>query len=247
MWLAKKGDTLKINQFEGRLYNVDGTVVDPLLYTVVQTPPVLATVVSAFSFSCLDAFDKADNILIGEDTQLPNTIINVGDTYQVAKKIFEPIGTDLFITRDYVELTVNMEDGLYYIGNNEALIISNIFSNIRISFTELNSRYDSLTENVDIEAKNNEAVKSVIADFSFIPNFFRILDLNQIRELVILKMLVFLTVGTEEHDQALIDYKEYKDNVINWIQVNTDNSIDNPEVVGDGGDYFNFSWKWGAD
>jgi len=245
MYLMNSTDSLKINKVFLPLYDSDGKEVQVNLYTETVGQVFEGIVKAPFEFESNDSFELADNILIGYDntTFYPNVITNVGDNvYRVAKKIEQGINEDINIKQNFsIFNTIALPEGLYYFANNEALIISKVFSNLRISFTELNARFDELAKNIDLEAKNDEAIKSVIADFSYKPDFFRYLDLNQIRELVILKMLLWLTFGTDNYEDSSNNYNNYKKDMINVIKIQVEGNIENPEVIDEGVTY---EWKW---
>jgi len=246
MLIMTSSQSIKVGEVLGPLYDSSGNEVDTGLYTITNGTEHTATVIDVFKFSCTDSFDEADNILIGatSDTLAQNSIIEVGDnTYRVAKSIKHDIHSTIIVKDNFVTFTtVNLPEGLYYFQNNVALVISRTFSNTRVTYTDVLARYDELKDTEDIEAKNNEAIKSVIADFSYKSDFFRSLDLLQIRELVMLKILTFVTKGTSAYEDAKDNYNEYKKDMISIIKVEADGTISNPDVIDDSTSDGTFRW-----
>ena len=228
----KPTDTLKVYGAELPLYDKDGNEV-VVGVTITNPIDIVGVVTSPFEFTSASDLDVGDNIEVQSETGVyyPNTVISVGDTYRVSKKLESRVSDSVGIKLDYQVLTITaLPEGLYTFSNNEILLIADRFINIRISFAELNARFDELSKTVDLEVKNNEAIKSVLADFSYLSNLFSYLDMNTIRELIILKMIMWLSAGTDRYEEDKNNYMYYKKNVELSISVNsTDGSMDNSE------------------
>ena len=246
MYIMMPTDTYKISKVFLPLKDSNGVDVATSLYSVTDPRTLSGTVEQAFEFSSTDDLEVGDSILIGSTTSpfVMNTIVSAGNgRYKTSLKIQENLNTTIIIKENFsVFKTIALEEGLYKFNNHEALIVSVSFSNVRISFDGLKARYDELSSTVDIKAKNDEAIKSVLAEFSYKPDFFRYLDMNQIRELIVLKMIMWLTKGTDLYEDSKQDYIDHKTEISNIVKVKTGETIENPEVIDEGAEPYSFKW-----
>jgi len=251
MIISTKTGTIKKPLFDSTIYDTDGDSITT--FTVNTIADEVGTSLDGYrvSFSSNTSFVKGDSVLIKETDGIlrQNVIEEVGDDVIKLQERLQSFDSGVTITvkPDFVSITLNMsEEGIYYFTDNEALIISTTYFNIQIPFGAVSNRYANLKQDSNMPLMNQEAKYSVFADFSFDPLFFRKLDMGQLRELVLLKMLAILEDELpEDFIKHQTNYDNFKQSVVNILAITEEGEID-PNIIDDPESaYFTMNFTWG--
>jgi len=236
---TKTQGTIKKNEFDGVIYDADGDTLTITTDFTVISPTTLSScaVVSplVIEVGAVHGLEVGDSINItGSDGIARQNIVKaVGTTnIELEERIYPSTDTavDIYINFYKITFTSNVDEGLYRFSDNVGLIIHDSFVDTTINYSNLHVRALGVDKNVNMASLNDEAKNSVIADFSFEPLFYTKVDMLQIRELLLLKMIWFIS-DADNKDRAKKDYTDYFNNVRNIIEVNQSNDEMSPDIT----------------
>lgn len=237
MIIVKEQGVFKIEDFDGIIYDSDGNVLDSANYTSIAPSFTTGTVLNKFVINGVNILniEKGDVVDITGTDGIVNDYIVVakGDNaIRVASSTGETEGASVIVSTKVfkVELGANIKEGMYYLSNNEVIIVANTFSNAYINKAYVKNRYRNLNDNVDIDLLNSDAKEALIGDFPLNPFFYKALDIGQITELLKRKILSILELADNDRDSANLpltdDYRALRDatlNILNTVDDNTPN------------------------
>ena len=243
MILINKTGTIKKTKFDNVITKVDGTNL------VLDTD---FTVVSPYSLTCTKlnnnvititgvshSIESGDDVFItGSDGIKRKTFVkNVGlTTIELEDTIKPSNSTSITLDVDFYSITLslsqNTQDEMYYFSDNEILIVSEHYLNIYVSYSSLHAFWGGLDRNNNMDKLNQEALKFVLGSFSSTPDFYKRLDSNQIRNAIILQMLVMITDDLTLRQDNIKNYNDFISEMYSLIE-RDNNGIVSPDITDD--------------
>ena len=237
MIIIKPTDTFRKIKFDGKVYDSSGNEVSGFASVAPSDLPGSNTSdPRGFILEVPgNTFIIGDTIIVTEDDKIErdNVVENVGkDGFIKMRDALEntdPQNNIEVRNKAHIVTATDIEEDIYTFSDNEALLVSKSFANVHISLSDLINRDKRIPHSYDIIGQSQEAVKSVYADFSINPTFYKTVDLSQLRELVILKMLSFYEASLG--DSTLVfyrnQYSNFKKKVFNLMNRDEDILIPN--------------------
>jgi len=234
MIIASTSGTIRKKVFDGKIYDYQSEEVAAGLFTATSPVSELSVaVVDGYILTITGTYENGQDILItGSDGVSRDNVVKYASATKIelAERLNNVDDSTVTVAKNYYSIVFSsIPEGLYFFADHEALLINDTFVNIQVDVSAIKARYKNFN-NDSLEIYNEEAIKSVLADFSFDATFYRIIDLNQVRELIILKILTF-AVASDDKEGALKDYTDFKLIINNKLKLSEGKTIEDKEVV----------------
>jgi len=236
MILINKIGTFKKSKFDDIIKNASGeNLTKGTHFTVIAPYSVACTKLNSNVVTITGAshtIEKGDDVFVtGSDGIKRKTFVkDIGETtIQLEDNITPSNSTSITLEVDFYTITLNLStntvDELYYFSDNEILIVSEHYLNLYISYSSLYSYWSGLSRNINMVKLNQEALKFVLGSFSSSPDFYKKLDSNNIRNAVILQMLVMVISDLSARQDAIKNYEDYIDKMYAIISRDSSNIV----------------------
>ena len=245
---VQKGGEFSTHIFDGKIYDVDRNELDSGLFTYTSPQTITAYVDARYIVrnvnTTLYKIKKSDTLLITQSDGLEDDFVvkSLGlDKIKIDQPLRDLVDTEISVKTNKYTITLDstIEEGMYYLSNNEVIIVADTFHNLQIPRGTIQHRYSSYSDNADLELTNTDAKESLIGDFSKQPHFYKVLDVGPLTELLKRKILSILELSENDRDENNIpltkDYKELLQEVLLDFNTTVDNKpnkdITNPNVA----------------
>jgi len=240
MILTKVGGTFRKINFDGIINDKDGKTVNSSLITVINPSELSGTLASGYiiNFTSLGSeIKRGDSIKVKASDGIPrnNIVKAVGiNVIEVEELINDNAGATILVENaaSIITLDSSIEEGIYFFSDAETLSIKEVFLNISISYAEMKIRYKGISSDYDIELASKVAIDGMLLDFSFDASFTSIIDIGQLKGLIILKMIQDIEAGKGDTavTKADIKYNKALAGVFNKIKLYKE-ALQNIEVL----------------
>jgi len=236
MFLCHGNDKIKVKYFNGVILDIRGNVVTAYSVIVPNEINGCQLVLTTSNSSIRDTIkivnhglDIGDSISLIDNSGLEfrTYVTEVGtDVIKIEDKIIKnKFGNTFTLKKDFYTITFNnIPNGFYKFNTNEAIIVSDNYINLYVTYSELNTYQSAIPQSTVMEKLNIVARDSVIADFSMATDFYKYVDVAQIKELIIRKMLVLIAVDINNRKFYQDDYEKYYEKVFLIIKGRNDGS-----------------------
>ena len=231
MKITNSNGTVK-KKFFNQLIDKNGGIVPALKYTV--TPPAIFSFCNVARGYVVEvgphSLKQGDEVQVvsSDGIRRENFVKNAGDVHIELEENIKP-GKDVTVDveTDFIMIQFNnLDEGFYYFDDHEGLVIANNYLSLQISFSELKAHWSGASRNIAMKSLNKRSLGSVMADLSFIPDFYRKIDVSPIKELIILKMLCILKIDAEAKKDACDQYKDFLKSVVLAVEIDNDGAVD---------------------
>jgi len=245
---VQKGGSFSTHIFDGKIYDVDRNELDSGLFTVLAPQTITAKVDARYIVKDIDTvtnkISKSDTLLITQSDGLEDDyiILKIGtNKVKIDQPLDDTADTEITVKTNKYTITLDptIEEGMYYLSNNEVIVVADTFHNLQIPRAIIKHRYSSYSDNADLELTNTDAKESLIGDFSKQPHFYKVLDVGPLTELLKRKILSILELSENDRDENNVpltkDYKELLQEVLLDFNTTVDNKpnkdITDPNIV----------------
>jgi hypothetical protein len=152
-------------------------------------------------------------------------------------KVVSSLSTTVTIKKDYHLYTISSTcpEGYYRFKNNELVIIKNCYLNLYIDYNTLktlNKSMSGLLDESDLVSVNREGLNQIYADLCYIPDFYRLLDSEQLRQLLAKKILAIVeSANYSDKIQFKTEYDNYLKIMVTNFKIDKDNKVDVEEQI----------------
>lgn len=222
------------------LLDEDGAALSTDYYSVTSPTFTAATKSDRFMFTLTDitGYESGDQITVKQDGFETNNVIaqidKAGKRIRLETPVFESSSTFLVAKGKYSYLIKNnCPEAFYRFKNGESILVRSAIQTMTIDYASVITRDLSLTTQLTpgtFKNTNKEALNAVYADLCYLPKVWNVIDVGQLRELIVLKILELAERSKNDATKHALAYEAFRVRVVSMFMLDDSSSVPTSDI-----------------